>query len=225
MEPKLNIIYLKLDEVVPNPWNPNVQSEFMFEKNKRSMEKNGQVLPILVRKKGDSYEIIDGEHRWKSAKHLNWSEIAANDLGEMSDAKAKVLGQVINRVGGEDDPARLRDLYTGLLDEVSREKLLEDLPTTELQFEEAIKDISTDWMDMPSDSRKQKGERPPEDFVYLKLSLPKELKEQFESQLKRFKMLIYPDQDPKDVSPVMPFEAMLQVLAQTPDEHIMGAEL
>lgn len=38
-----------INAIRPNPWNPNVMSEFMFEKERASIREFGFIDPILVR--------------------------------------------------------------------------------------------------------------------------------------------------------------------------------
>jgi len=69
--PELNIEWVDIELVHPNPWNPNVQSDFIYAKTRISILEHGFIDPIKVRQKADGqYEVIDGEHRWKVAKDL-----------------------------------------------------------------------------------------------------------------------------------------------------------
>lgn len=233
MKNGLNIIEVSIDDVVPNTWNPNVQSEFVFEKNKKSLEDEGQVLPIVVREKDGKYEIIDGEHRWRSAQALDWKTVFVNNRGEISDAKAKLLGQKLNRINGVDDKSKLKDLYISLIeeDDVDKDEILSQLPVLDHEFDELMKEVETDWAEMPSSPKENSNsesksiEEGDDDWSEIKIRVPTPIKEQFDDQMERFKKLLYPNDEPADVSPVMPFEAMVQVIAQTPDEHVMGGEL
>jgi len=227
MKVRMNLEELSIDEVFPNRWNPNQQSEFIFDKLVKSLDDEGEVLPILVREKDDgTYEIIDGEHRWKAAKRLGADKILVNNLGKMPDHKAQLLGQKINRTKGIDDAAKLKDLYGELLGELSKDDILSELPTSETEFDLILKDVPTDWMDMPGRDKKSSGpEGGDDEWVKLQLDIPSGIKEEFDRQMMRFKKLLYPNENPRNVSEVMPFEAMLQVIAQTPDEHVMGREL
>jgi hypothetical protein len=44
--------------------------------------------------------------------------------------------------------------------------------------------------------------------------------EQWKAQVQRVKKLLYPGENPDQVSIVLPFEAIVQVIAQTEDEQI-----
>ena len=65
-----------LDKVQPNPDQPrtNFKPE-EIEELAGSIKKEGLLQPILVRKVGDSYQIIAGERRWQACKTLDMKEI------------------------------------------------------------------------------------------------------------------------------------------------------
>jgi len=106
-----------IDNLRPNDWNPNAQSSFIFKKEKKSIQQFGFVDPVTVRKVGKkSWEIIDGEHRWKAASELGFDNIPIIDLGEMSDNDAKALTLLLNELRGEADPLALAGIVVELID-------------------------------------------------------------------------------------------------------------
>lgn len=72
------IIYLKAEQIRPSPLQPreDFDSESMEELT-QSIREKGVIQPILVRRKGDLYELIAGERRFRAAKSLNINEIPA----------------------------------------------------------------------------------------------------------------------------------------------------
>lgn len=69
---------LPVDKIRPNPFQPRE----MFDKEKlqelaESIKESDLVQPILVRKDGDSYEIIAGERRWRAYQFAGLKEIPA----------------------------------------------------------------------------------------------------------------------------------------------------
>ena len=66
-----------LDKVQPNPDQPrtNFKPE-EIEELASSIKKEGLLQPILVRKVGDSYQIIAGERRWQACKKLGMDSIS-----------------------------------------------------------------------------------------------------------------------------------------------------
>ena len=65
----LNVQNIPIDKLTPNPWNPNRVSDEMMVKLKNTIKRHGYIQPIIVRVKGEGYEIVDGEHRFRTA-HL-----------------------------------------------------------------------------------------------------------------------------------------------------------
>lgn len=94
---------VKIEECVINPWNPNVMSKEMFEKEVNSIKELGLLGSILVRELSGCYQIIDGEHRWKACKELGYTDITVESLGEIDDNQTKVLTILLNNLHGEDD--------------------------------------------------------------------------------------------------------------------------
>lgn len=70
------IIYVAIEHIQPNPFQPredfNSQS---MEDLVQSVKEKGVIQPVLVRRKGENYELIAGERRFRAAKSLNLKEI------------------------------------------------------------------------------------------------------------------------------------------------------
>jgi len=111
---------VQIDEIMPNPWNPNVQDKATFEKEKKSIQELGMLGSILVRDYFGKYQILDGEHRWKAAKELGYTEMTVETMGEISDQQAKFLTIHLNNLRGKDDvfkrAAILKELEQGQLE-------------------------------------------------------------------------------------------------------------
>ncbi len=72
------IIRLKIAQVRPNPFQPREDFDTQsLEELTQSIREKGIIQPILVRRKGDAYELIAGERRLRAATQLNLSEIPA----------------------------------------------------------------------------------------------------------------------------------------------------
>lgn len=90
-----------LHEFEGNPRKGNVKEL------KLSLEANGQYKPIVVRK--DTHEILAGNHLWKAAKELGWTEIDAVII-DVTDEQAKKIVVADNRLadmGSYDEEALL----------------------------------------------------------------------------------------------------------------------
>jgi hypothetical protein len=77
-----------LDKVKPNSWNPKHKDTAEYRKIKSSIEREGQKVPIVVREKSGSLEIIDGQQRWTAMQELGMKKICINNRGKVSDKDA-----------------------------------------------------------------------------------------------------------------------------------------
>lgn len=72
------VVNIRLEQIQPNQFQPrkdfNSQS---IEELALSIKENGIIQPILVRARGDSYELIAGERRFRAANLLQLKEIPA----------------------------------------------------------------------------------------------------------------------------------------------------
>lgn len=60
---------MDIEKIVPNPNQPRTHfNESQLEELSKSIRENGVLQPLLVRKKGSSYEIIAGERRYQASK-------------------------------------------------------------------------------------------------------------------------------------------------------------
>ncbi|MBS1982874.1 MAG: ParB/RepB/Spo0J family partition protein [Bdellovibrionales bacterium] len=74
--PRLEILDLKL--IDPNPDQPRkVFNEERLQELSESLKEQGLVQPIVVRKKGERFEIIAGERRWRAAGLAQLEKIPA----------------------------------------------------------------------------------------------------------------------------------------------------
>jgi ParB family chromosome partitioning protein len=68
-EPRLGALEVDVDRLAPNAFQPRGQIEDAgLEELTRSIQSNGLIQPIIVRKIGDRFQIIAGERRWRAAR-------------------------------------------------------------------------------------------------------------------------------------------------------------
>ncbi len=128
---------VKTAELSPNPWNPNVQSDLIAQKEIESIQKFGFVDPVTVRQVSEkggkvSLQIIDGEHRWRTAVKLEMVEVPVWDVGEISDEDAKALTDIMNNLRGTHDPFKQAALVSELL--AADDSYKDVLPYTSAEF-------------------------------------------------------------------------------------------
>lgn len=114
--PNPELLMLSPDDLVPNPWNPNVMSPENEAKLDESIKRFGLFRPIVARETDDGLEILGGQHRWEGAKRLGITSIPVANVGRIDDAKAKEIGLADNARYGFDDGALLHDILKDLGD-------------------------------------------------------------------------------------------------------------
>jgi len=110
--------YLPIDRIVPNKWNINVPTEETLKKIREDMVRHGErfVEPIIVRRKDDYFEIVNGEQRWRIAKELGWRKIPAV-VKNLNDDEAKRLCLSYNITKGNPDWFKLSKIIRKDLEE------------------------------------------------------------------------------------------------------------
>jgi ParB family transcriptional regulator, chromosome partitioning protein len=72
------VLSLRIGDIQPNPLQPRtVFDASRLEELSKSIQTNGIIQPILVRRRGASYELIAGERRLRAAKMAGLSDIPA----------------------------------------------------------------------------------------------------------------------------------------------------
>lgn len=125
---RLDVVYVRVEDIRPNAYNPNRQTDRDFELLLRSIEDNGFTVPIVLRQ--GTNVIVDGEHRWRAAQVLGMAEIPCVHVTQ-SDEQAMAATLSHNRARGTEDveltAALLRDLQAlGALDHVKDSLMLDD---------------------------------------------------------------------------------------------------
>lgn len=127
---------VSLESIRPNTWNYRGMDARMLEKEKASFQRFGYIMPILVRRHpdGEGFEILDGEHRWRTAGTLEMGaidiiELVDDDTGApISDAVAKEITIVINETHGDPRYEDLSKLIGELNQTVGMGELNEVMP-------------------------------------------------------------------------------------------------
>lgn len=153
--------YIEIAKVKLNQWNPNKMDDLTYKALQESFEEFGVIDPILVRRIGDYYEVIDGEHRLKIAQSLDMSHIEAVII-DVDDTQAKRLTQIMNRTRGEDDQEKLMHLLDSILSEIDKAEAILGLPLTEQSLDVLLIDLHKKY-DNPSTIEVKSFLPPPED--------------------------------------------------------------
>lgn len=153
---KLTVVEIGVEELTPNPWNPNRMSAAMREKLKTYLQREGFVEPLVVRPIAKGHQILGGFHRWEIAKELGYKTVPCVVVN-VDDHRAKVLTINLNEMKGQSLPS----LLASLIHDLSKERTMEDLER-QLPYSIAELNDSLDLLKIPEgleDFLKQESER------------------------------------------------------------------
>ena len=124
-----------------NTWNPNVQEEKTYKKLIQSIKENGFTCPILVREINENtYQIIDGEHRWRACIELGYEVMKCEIIKEVDEAMAKMLTIALNNIRGQDDILKRAEIL-----KILNEGQLSLLPWDEKELQNQLDLVKFDW--------------------------------------------------------------------------------
>ena len=107
---------LDIDLIQPNPEQPRTRfTETALDELAQSISANGVVQPIVVRRKGDKYEIVAGERRWRAAQRAGLRKIPVA-VKDVSDDKLLELALIENIQRQELNPIEEAAAYRKLID-------------------------------------------------------------------------------------------------------------
>jgi ParB/RepB/Spo0J family partition protein len=145
MDEGLEVQKIPIFRLVPNPWNPNEINPKIMTKLKNEIKRKGVVQPILVRPKGEDYEIVDGYHRWLILKELGYAEVPCI-VKDLDDTEAKLKTLQLNYMRGSAVPIKLANLIHDLNRTMTLDDLEAALPydKAELKDDLALLKLPTD---------------------------------------------------------------------------------
>lgn len=126
---KEEIIYLQIGQIKPNPFQPREDfNQQSIEELAQSIKEKGVIQPLLVRRRGDNYELIAGERRFRAVNSLGLKEIPAI-IRDVSDQDSLELALIENVQREGLNPIEEAHAYQHLIDkfQVSQEKISEVL--------------------------------------------------------------------------------------------------
>jgi ParB family transcriptional regulator, chromosome partitioning protein len=132
-EPKMEInneglsFQVEVDRITPSPFQPRrTFDEGKIEELASSIRNQGIIQPLVVRRRGDGFELIAGERRWRAAIKAGLSQVPAV-VREASDHEALQLALVENLQREDLNPIEEANGYRRLQEEFrwSQEEMAE----------------------------------------------------------------------------------------------------
>jgi len=135
MEYEINEI--EIEKVRPNDWNPNMMDSKKFGMLMKEISSKGCRQPVLVRLKGDMFEIIDGEHRFNACKELGYSKVPCIVVAD-NDVEAKVSTIMMGKIKGEFNPVKLAKLIEDFAKTYTKKQIKEMTGYSEGEIEDYL---------------------------------------------------------------------------------------
>lgn len=88
----LETIDIPVDQIKPSPYQPRLN--FNLEDIRGSIQRDGILIPLTVRKKDGYYELIDGERRVRLAKELGYKTIPVTVIDVDDDTSRRMVWKV-----------------------------------------------------------------------------------------------------------------------------------
>ena len=123
------IIYVQSDQIKPNPFQPREDfAEQGIQELAQSIKEKGVIQPLLVRRKGDYFELIAGERRLRAANLLGIKELPII-VKNVQDQDSLELALIENVQRQGLNPIEQAHAYRYLIDkfQVTQEKISEVL--------------------------------------------------------------------------------------------------
>ena len=109
----MNFESINIEKLKPAEYNPRLDlkpGDKEFEKIRKSIQEFGYVDPVIINKDGT---IVGGHQRYKVLKEMGYTEIQCIVIDVDKD-KEKALNIALNKISGDWDKTKLKDLLTEL---------------------------------------------------------------------------------------------------------------
>jgi ParB family chromosome partitioning protein len=138
------VVLIPLDQLVPHLMNPNVMAPELKEKLAANIRASGCYEPLITRRLPDGkHQILAGHQRAEVLRALGYTH-AACLVWDVDDREALILLATLNRLRGEDVPAKRAALIAELEAYESLAELARLLPENETDLEATLQLLDFD---------------------------------------------------------------------------------
>ena len=131
---KNRIMSIPIDKLIAHSGNSNRMSKRNFARLVRNIERTGFYEPLVVRRQGDCFQIINGHQRYKALQQLGYETVDAV-VWDVDDDEADILLCSFNRLGGSDMLEKKRALLDRINRNMHARQMAKLLPFTRSQIE------------------------------------------------------------------------------------------
>lgn len=179
VEVKSQVVYISVDVLKPNVYNPQTMDKKFEQLLKKNIETKGFSIPIVINK---DKTIINGEHRWRIAKSLGMKEVPCIIL-DLPPAEERLACIAFNKFVGDTDLVSLAKLVTDIQkDGMDLDELQKRLGFSSVELDE-LKELSsfnTDGIrfpeveDIPVEGAGQDGKKGLSEWTAFECLVPQE---------------------------------------------------
>ncbi len=133
-ENKNEVVYLYLDDIIPNRFQPReIFDEQALKELAVSIREHGVIQPIIVRKVDNKYEIIAGERRYKASTMAGLTKIPAivKNLDDKESSKVALIENLQRRDLSPIEEARTFQKILELEENMTQEELAANVGKTQ----------------------------------------------------------------------------------------------
>ena len=124
----MEVIDIPIDSISAANWNPNEMDQEMVTKLRRSVERFGMLVPLVVREVSEGlFETIGGAHRLIVVRKLHHESVPCVVV-QIDDGEARLLSQALNHIAGEDNPGLRGEVLRQILESTPERQVAELLP-------------------------------------------------------------------------------------------------
>jgi ParB-like chromosome segregation protein Spo0J len=125
---------IPVDKLIAHRGNPNRMSKRNFARLVRNIERTGLYEPLVVRRQGDCFQIINGHNRCKALQQLGYETVDAV-VWNVNDSEADILLSTLNRLRGSDVLEKKRALLDRINRNMHTREMAKLLPFTRSRIE------------------------------------------------------------------------------------------
>ncbi|MBR2098445.1 MAG: ParB/RepB/Spo0J family partition protein, partial [Firmicutes bacterium] len=95
-EPAETVVFVSLDDIRPNSAQPHkVFDQEALQDLAASIREHGVIQPVVVRRTGETYELVAGERRWRAARMAGLKQIPVL-VRDLNDEEQMLLAIIEN---------------------------------------------------------------------------------------------------------------------------------
>lgn len=183
----LQLLRVALEAIEPHPLNANLMSAERLEKLERNIGREGKYPPLVARPHPDGserWELLDGHQRLEVLRRLGHTQVVIFPW-PCDDQTALLLLSTLNRLSGEDVPARRAQLLADLEQLLPAPELALLVPESASEIEELLGLLDLDTDRLLADLERQASERPPASTRLISFAVPAECEDEVEAVVTR----------------------------------------